>query len=222
MSQEQWSAVDNWFSDKLIPPDPVLNHTLQVSARAGLPAISVAPNQGKLLYLLARIRGARRILEIGTLAGYSTIWLGRALPADGRLISLERDESHAELARSNIALAGLAELVEVRTGLATALLQQLIDDQAEPFDLIFIDADKESNPEYLQLSRQLSRPGTVIIGDNVVRRGRVTDQDNQDPDVLGVRTFFDLLAADPGLTSTAVQTVGAKGWDGLSISVVSN
>jgi predicted O-methyltransferase YrrM len=190
-------------------------------AEAGLPSINVAPNQGKLLHLLARISNARRILEIGTLGGYSTIWLARALPSDGVLISLEFNAEYAGLARKNIEAAGLSQQVTVVVGAATQSLQKLVDDKAEPFDLVFIDADKENNAEYLRLSLLLSRPGTVIIGDNVVRKGRVVDEDVNDPDVLGVRKYFELASSDPRLETTAVQTVGAKGWDGFSITVVS-
>jgi len=221
MSQEQWSAVDEYFARVLVPSDPALDATLNTSAESGLRAINVAPNQGKFLHLLAKIKGARRILEIGTLGGYSTIWLARALPADGTLVSLEVNPGHAEIARKNIETAGLSSVVTVMVGAAVRSLERLIEDKVEPFDLVFIDADKESNPDYLKLSVKLSRPGTVIVGDNVVRNGRVADEKNNDPDVLGVRSFLELLAADSRLTTTAVQTVGSKGWDGFSISVVS-
>ncbi len=221
MSQDRWAVVDEYISSKLIPADPALDATLESSAEAGLRAINVAPNQGKLLHLLAKIRGARRILEIGTLGGYSTIWLARALPSDGKLVSLELDPSHAALARKNIEGAGLSSMVSVMVGKATDSLKKLVADQAEPFDFIFIDADKESNPDYLQWSLKLSRPGTVIIGDNVVRKGCIADPGNKDPDVLAVRSFLEIMGAEPRLTSTAIQTVGSKGWDGFSISVVS-
>jgi predicted O-methyltransferase YrrM len=221
MSQEQWSAVDEYFARVLVPSDPALDATLKTSAECGLRAINVAPNQGKFLHLLAKIKGARRILEIGTLGGYSTIWLARALPADGTLVSMEVNQVHAEIARKNIETAGLSSVVTVVVGPAVRSLERLIEDKVEPFDLVFIDADKESNPDYLKLSVKLSRPGTVIVGDNVVRNGRVVDEKNNDPDVLGVRSFLELLAADSRLTTTAVQTVGSKGWDGFSISVVS-
>lgn len=220
MSQEQWSAVDHYFDQRLTGQDAALENALKHSTEAGLRSINVAPNQGKLLHLLAKIRGARRILEIGTLGGYSTIWLARALPADGKLISLELEPHNAEVARKNIAEAGQGDKVEIVVGQAANSLQNLIASQAEPFDFIFIDADKESNPVYLSLSLQLSRPGTVIIGDNVVRRGRITRQGDTGADVLGLHAFFDLLASTPSLTSTAVQTVGSKGWDGFSITLV--
>ncbi|CAM5187432.1 Catechol O-methyltransferase [Castellaniella defragrans] len=221
MDQEQWARVDEFFSQQLDHPDPVLEATLASSAKAGLPPINVAPNQGKFLHLIAKVRGARRILEIGTLAGYSTVWLGRALPKDGVLISLEVNEAHASLARENIKRAGLSHQVSVVAGKADQSLQKLIEAKAEPFDLIFIDADKESNPEYLRLSLRLSRPGTVIICDNVVRQGRVAQADSQDPDVIGVRDFVALLASDSGLSTAVIQTVGSKGWDGFSMTVVS-
>ncbi|MFL9875330.1 O-methyltransferase [Paraburkholderia megapolitana] len=218
---QQWNAVDEYFSQALVPSDDVLDATLRHSAEAGLPSINVTPAQGKFLHLLAKIKGARRILEIGTLAGYSTIWLGRALPADGQLISLEADAGYAEIARKNIAAAGLANVVSVVVGPAVRTLQKLIAEAAEPFDLVFIDADKQNNPDYLKLALQLSRPGTVIVGDNVVRNGRIADPHNDDPDVTGIREFLALAAATPHLTTTAIQTVGSKGWDGFSLSVVS-
>lgn len=220
MNQEQWNAVDCYFSDALVTSDSALDATLKSSAEAGLPTINVAPNQGKLLHLIARIKNARRILEIGTLGGYSTIWLARALPSDGTLISLESNAEYAELARRNIDSAGLSKTVSVIVGMAVHSLQRFIEANTEPFDLIFIDADKESNPAYLQLSLKLSRPGTVIIGDNVVRKGRVADPHNHDPDVIGVRQYLELLGAEPRLHTTAVQTVGVKGWDGFSLTVV--
>lgn len=220
MTHNQWTDIDDYFSHMLIPVDPSLEAALQSSADAHLPAINVAPNQGKLLHLLAKIRGARRILEIGTLGGYSTIWLARALPPDGKLMTLEVEPKHATLARQNIESAGLSGVVSVIVGKATDSLKKLVADQAEPFDLIFIDADKESNPEYLEWSLKLSRRGTVIICDNVARGGRLADPKNKDADVLGVRRFFDALRAEPRLSSTAIQTVGSKGWDGFSLSVV--
>lgn len=221
MNQEQWTAVDGYFSQTLVPSDAVLDVTLHSSADAGLPSMNVAPNQGKLLHLIAKIKNAKRILEIGTLGGYSTIWLARALPSDGTLISLESNAEYADLARKNIEMAGLSHCVTVVVGAAVRTLERLVEEKAEPFDLVFIDADKENNPAYLRLSLALSRAGTVIIGDNVVRKGRVGDADNQDPDVIGVRKFFELAGSDPRLDTTAVQTVGAKGWDGFSITVVS-
>jgi predicted O-methyltransferase YrrM len=219
MSLEQWSAVDAYFSEMLIPADPVLEAALRHCTDAGLPSINVAPNQGKLLHMLAQIRGARRILEIGTLGGYSTIWLARALPPGGSLVSLEVSPAHAEVARKNIESAGLSDVVTVIVGRAADTLEKLAADHVEPFDLVFIDADKENNPTYLKGALKLSQQGTLIICDNVVRKGRVMDADSNNPDVQGTRHFFELLAAEPRLTSTAIQTVGIKGWDGLSISV---
>jgi predicted O-methyltransferase YrrM len=218
MTQERWTAVDQYFNDLLIPPDPVLEAALQASIDAGLPAINIAPNQGKLLYLLALIQRARNILEIGTLGGYSTIWLLRALPADGRLITLEADPRHAEVARSNIARVGLADRVDLRLGLAIDILPTLTE--YAPFDLIFIDADKRGNPEYFQWALRLSRLGTLIIVDNVVRDGAVIDADSDDPSVQGTREFAEMLAAEPRVSATAIQTVGSKGYDGFALVLV--
>lgn len=221
MDDAQWSVVDDYLCRTLVSADAALDGALQRSAEAGLPAINVAPNQGKFLHLLARIRGARRILEVGTLGGYSTIWLGRALPPGGELVSLEVDESHARVARESLREAGLSDCVSVVVGPAVKTLERMVADGVQPFDLIFIDADKKSNPDYLAFSLKLSAPGTVIVCDNVVRGGRVVDADTADPDVQGVRTFLSRAAAEPTLDTTAVQTVGVKGWDGFSISVVS-
>ncbi|MGU7784809.1 O-methyltransferase [Burkholderia sp. PU8-34] len=220
MDQDQWTRVDEYFAGTLVPSDEVLDAALAASDAAGMRAINVAPNQGKLLQLLATIQGARRILEVGTLGGYSTIWLARALPPGGKLVTLELSPEHAKVATQNIARAGFAEVVSVVVGNARDSLAQLIDAGAEPFDFIFIDADKENNPAYLSAALKLSRPGTVIVVDNVVRRGAVADPDNHEPDVVGVREGFAFIAAEPRLTTTAVQTVGVKGWDGFSISVV--
>ncbi|PAK13848.1 O-methyltransferase [Burkholderia ubonensis] len=220
MDQDQWTQVDGYFSATLVPSDDALDAALAASDAAGLPAINVAPNQGKLLQLLATIRGARRILEVGTLGGYSTIWLARALPPGGRLVTLELNPEHAKVATRNIARAGFADVVSVVVGSAKDSLAQLVEAGTEPFDFIFIDADKESNAVYLEAALKLSRPGTVIVVDNVVRRGRVADPDNQDPDVVGVRDGFRFIATEPRLTTTAVQTVGLKGWDGFAISIV--
>ncbi|AOI89167.1 O-methyltransferase [Burkholderia pseudomultivorans] len=220
MDQDQWNQVDAYFSATLVPSDDALDAALAASEAAGLPAINVAPNQGKLLQLLATIRGARRILEVGTLGGYSTIWLARALPPGGRLVTLELNPAHAEVATRNVARAGFAQAVSVVVGSAKESLVRLIADGEAPFDFIFIDADKDNNRAYLDAALKLSRPGTVIVVDNVVRRGRVADSDNRDPDVVGVREGFARIAAEPRLTTTAVQTVGQKGWDGFSISIV--
>ncbi len=220
MSLEQWSAVDRYLTDMLVSSDPDLDAALQANAAAGLPAIDVAPNQGKLLHLLARIQGARTILEIGTLGGYSTIWLARALPAGGRLITLEADPKHAEVARSNIARAGLGDVVEVRLGQALDSLDQLAREGQGPFDLIFIDADKPNNPHYVQWALKLSRRGSLIIVDNVVRNGSVADETSSDPGVQGTRRMNELLAVEPRVSATAIQTVGSKGCDGFAIALV--
>jgi predicted O-methyltransferase YrrM len=220
MSKDQWSAVDQYFTDLLVRPDEALDAALQASDAAGLPTIAVAPNIGKLLHLLARATGARRILEIGTLGGYSTIWLARALPADGRLITLDFDPEHTQIARANITRAGLGHLVEQRGGRAVDSLSQLVEAGEEPFDFIFIDADKESYTDYLEWSLRLSRPGTMIIADNVVRAGQVSDAGSSDALVQGVRRFLDRLAAEPRVSATAIQTVGSKGHDGLAIALV--
>jgi predicted O-methyltransferase YrrM len=220
MAEEQWTEVDRYFSERLIPSDPILDSALEASVAAGLPAISVSPNQGKLLQILAQILAAQSILEIGTLGGYSTIWLARALPADGRLITLEVDPKHAEVARLNIARAGLQNLVEVRIGDALKTLPQLSGERRGPFDLIFIDADKEHIPEYFEWALKLSRPGTLIIVDNVVRDGGVIDPDSTDPRIQGVRRFVELLGDKSGVSGTAIQTVGIKGYDGFAIMLV--
>jgi predicted O-methyltransferase YrrM len=220
MSQAQWTAVDNYFTDLLVPADRALNEALRASAAAGLPAIHVAANQGKFLHLLAKIQGAQRILEIGTLGGYSTIWLARALPASGRLISLEFMPHHAEVARSNILNAGLQSQVEIRVGKALDLLPEIEREKHAPFDLIFIDADKASTAEYFHWALKLSRVGSVIIADNVVREGTVIDAQSDDASVRGVRRFNEMLANERRVSATAIQTVGSKGYDGFAIAVV--
>jgi len=221
-SSDLWNAVDAYFGQTVAPSDPALDAALRASDAAGLPQIAVSPPQGKLLQLLARIRGARNILEIGTLGGYSTICLARALPEGGRLVSLEFDPRHAEVARGNIAAAGLADVVEVRVGAALDSLPKLKDEGVGPFDLVFIDADKSNNPHYVRWALELSRPGTLIIVDNVVRGGRVGDPANQDPDVRGTRAALELIAAEPRLDGTAVQTVGSKGYDGFALVLVTD
>jgi predicted O-methyltransferase YrrM len=220
MSQPQWSAVDEYFTDLLVPSDPALEAALEASAAAGLPPHNVAPNQGRLLQLLAQMQGARTILEVGTLGGYSTIWLARALPPGGRLITLEADPRHADVAWSNITRAGLQDVVELRRGRALDTLPQLAAEGCGPFDLIFLDADKPSNPEYLRHALTLSRRGTVIIADNVVRDGAVLDARSPDPSVQGIRRFTELLAAEPRVRATAIQTVGSKGYDGFALALV--
>ncbi|MFF9624535.1 O-methyltransferase [Streptomyces griseosporeus] len=220
MGQQIWTAVDDYFNDLLVEEDDVLRAALTDTAAADLPAIQVAPNQGKLLHLLARIQGARTILEIGTLAGYSTIWLARALPEGGRLVTLEADEHCAAVAAANIARAGLDHVVDIRVGKALDTLPLLEREGVGPFDLVFIDADKPANPEYLDWSLKLTRPGSVIIGDNVVRDGAVTDPTSPDPRVQGVRRFTELISQHPRLTATTLQTVGEKGYDGFTLALV--
>jgi len=220
MAEEIWTAVDRYIDDLLVRPDPALEAALAASAAAGLPPIQVSPAQGKLLKLLAEIKGARTILEIGTLGGYSSIWLARALPADGLLTTLEVEPKHAEVARANIARAGLAGVVELRLGPALETLPRLAAERRAPFDLVFIDADKEGYPDYLPWALRLSRRGSVIVADNVVRDGAVADAASADPRVQGVRRFNEMLAAEPRLTATIVQTVGSKGYDGFAIALV--
>ncbi|MBE8989491.1 O-methyltransferase [Nostoc sp. LEGE 12450] len=222
MTQELWTEVDRYITDLLVPADPLLDEALQASDAAGLPPHNVSPNQGKLLMLLALIHKARTILEIGTLGGYSTIWLARALPTDGCLITLESNPQHAEVARENINRAGLAHLVEVRVGRAIETLPQLANEGYNPFDLIFIDADKPSNPEYFAWALKLSRRGSLIIADNVVRNGSVIETNSDDPSVQGVRRFNELLASEPRVSATAIQTVGSKGYDGFAIALVTS
>ncbi|WP_027891454.1 O-methyltransferase [Calidithermus chliarophilus] len=217
---ELWSEVDRYIAERLVPADPVLEGVLEASAAAGLPPIHVAPNQGKLLWLLARLQGARLILEVGTLGGYSTVWLARALPPGGRLITLEADPRHAEVARANLERAGLAGVVEVRLGRALDTLPRLADEGAGPFDLVFLDADKPSTPEYLRWALELTRPGSLIVADNVVRAGAVLEGSSRDPNVQGIRRFYEQVAAEPRLSATAIQTVGSKGYDGLAIALV--
>jgi predicted O-methyltransferase YrrM len=223
--QEGWTAVDRYITDHLVPEDPALEAAQQATADAGMPPIAVTPNLGKLLGLLAQVRGARTILELGTLGGYSTLWLARALPPGGRLVTLEAEAAYAELARENIARAGLAKAVELRVGPALETLPELVAEGAGPFDLIFIDADKKNNPGYFDWALQLSRPGTLIVVDNVVRGGAILDPDADDPTVgnegiRGVRRFFERLAAEPRVSATAIQTVGSKGYDGFALAVV--
>ncbi|MET9388893.1 O-methyltransferase [Streptomyces sp. NPDC006624] len=215
-----WDEVDAYFTAHLAPDDEALAAALRDSDAAGLPHINVAGNQGKLLQLLAQIQGARHILEIGTLGGYSTIWLARALPADGRLVSLEYDPLHAEVAVRNIARAGLEGLVEVRVGPALESLPQLADENPPPFDVVFIDADKANNPHYVEWALRLTSTGSLIIVDNVVRGGRVVDEDSSAPDVTGTRAAIELIAAHPRLSGTAIQTVGMKGYDGFALARV--
>lgn len=220
MTQELWTAVDDYVQRMLIAPNPVLDAALVSSAEAGLPDIQVAPNQGMLLHLLARMQHPKRILEIGTLGGYSTIWLAMALAPGGRLITLEYEPRHAQVAQENIARAGLTDRVEIRVGRALDSLAQLAAEGLDSFDLIFIDADKPNNPDYFRWALALSRPGTAIIIDNVVRDGRVVDDTSTDSSVRGVREMFDVIAAEPRVDATAIQTVGVKGYDGLLLALV--
>ncbi|NUP24060.1 MAG: O-methyltransferase [Streptomyces sp.] len=221
MSESQvWDDVDEYFSTHLAPDDDALQAALRDSEAAELPMISVTGAQGKLLQLLAEIQGARNILEIGTLGGYSTIWLARALPADGRLISLEYNPKYAEVATRNIARAGLDKVVEVRVGPALESLPKLADENPAPFDLVFIDADKVNNPHYIDWALRLTSTGSLIVVDNVVRGGRVTDADSTAPDVLGTRAAIELIADHPRLSGTAIQTVGSKGYDGFALARV--
>ena len=217
MSQTAWTDVDSYIAERLLGEEKALFETiLAANAAEGLPAIDVSPAQGKFLNLLVRVSGAHRVLEIGTLGGYSTAWMANALPADGRLLTLESVQRHAETARRNLERAGGADKVEVRVGAAMDLLPHLNG----PFDLVFIDADKPNNPKYLEHALRLSRPGTVIVLDNVVREGQVTDDHSTDSSVRGARAAFDLLHAHPRIDATALQTVGLKGWDGFILGVV--
>ncbi|WP_399087770.1 O-methyltransferase [Streptomyces sp. BBFR2] len=220
MSEHQWNAVDDYFTSLLTPPDDALDAALRDSAAAGLPEIAVSPTEGKLLHLLAQTQGAHRILELGTLGGYSTIWLARALPDGGRLISLEADAKHAGVARANLDRAGLSEVAEVRVGPALDSLAALAEEGAEPFDLVFIDADKPNNPHYLEWSLRLTRPGSLIICDNVVRAGKVADAGSAEPAIQGTRRCLEMMAEHPKLSATAIQTVGPKGYDGFALARV--
>ena len=214
MTRERWAEADRWFERLLLPPDPALAAALDTE----LPPIHVAPNQGRFLHLLARAAGARRILEIGTLAGYSAIWLARALPPGGRLVTLEVDPHHAEVATANLARAGLSEVAEVRLGPAAETLAGL--EGGEPFDLVFVDADKEGYPAYLEWALRLTRPGSLVVADNVVRDGAVADETDTDPRVVATRRFVELVGAEPRLQATVVQTVGEKGYDGFLLALV--
>jgi predicted O-methyltransferase YrrM len=220
MDKALWTSVERYLTDNLVHPDQHLDDAVKANAQAGLPAIDVTPNEGKLFHLFARMQGARRILEVGTLGGYSTIWFARALPPDGKLVTLEIDPKHASVAADNIHRAGLTSLVDLRVGPALESLAQLHAENAVPFDLIFLDADKPNNPVYLEWAIRLSRPGTIIIGDNVIRDGAILDENHTDPRVTGTRTFLDLLGSHPRLDATALQTVGSKGYDGFALAIV--
>ena len=220
MSLKLWKTVDRYMEGLLIPPDAVLDAALEASAAAGLPEIAVTPSQGKLLYLLAKMRGAQRILEIGTLGGYSTIWMARALAAKGRLVTLEAEKKHAAVARKNIARAGLSEVVDLRLGRALRTLPKLAAEGAAPFDFVFIDADKENTAEYFAWALRMSRPGTAIVVDNVVREGEVAPSRTTDASVQGIRKFNEAVAIEPRISATTIQTVGSKGYDGFTLALV--
>jgi predicted O-methyltransferase YrrM len=220
MGPDSWNAVDRYVTDLLVPPDPALDAAVEATEAAGIPQMQVSPIEGKLLHLLARLVNARAILEIGTLAGYSAIWLARALPEDGRLVTLEAEPRHAEVARANIERAGLAGVVDVRVGPALDTLPQLAQEGAGPFDMVFIDADKACNPAYLDWALRLTRPGSLIVTDNVVRGGALADPTQSDPSILGARRLHERLAAEPRVSATTIQTVGIKGHDGISIALV--
>jgi len=220
MTEERFEAVDRYLGELYVPAEDALTATLAANAAARLPAIAVSPMQGKLLQILARMVGARRILEIGTLGGYSTLWLAGALPADGRLITLELDARHATVARANFVRAGLADRIEVREGPALKSIEALHAEGADPFDFFFIDADKVNSPNYVTWALKLAHRGSVIVIDNVIRDGAIIDPNSRDPAVLGTRRLHDLLASEPHLSATAIQTVGDKGYDGFAIALV--
>jgi predicted O-methyltransferase YrrM len=220
MSEKRWSAVDAYLTQAIVAEDDALKAALESNAAAGLPEIDVSPPQGKMLHLLARMVGARSALEIGALGGYSTIWIARALAAGGKLVTLEAEAKHAEVARKNVARAGLATRVDIRVGAALETLPKIEAEGLGPFDFVFVDADKSNNANYLDWALKLSRKGTAIVVDNVIREGRILDGRSSDADVVGVRQMFDLIAREPRLQATAVQTVGAKGWDGFVLAVV--
>ncbi|HSY01294.1 MAG TPA: O-methyltransferase [Acidobacteriaceae bacterium] len=219
MSQELWTDVERYIDGLLIPSDPVLEAAVAASEAAGLPAIAVTPGQGKLLYLLARVQRARRILEIGTLAGYSTLWMARALPAEGCIVTLEADPKHCEVAQANLARADVAPLTDLRLGRALDTLPELAAEGLEPFDMVFIDADKENTEAYFRWALRLSRAGAVIVVDNVIREGEVADPDSSDPRVQGIQRFNEAIAADPRVEATTIQTVGSKGYDGFTLAI---
>jgi predicted O-methyltransferase YrrM len=220
MTQSLWTAVDEYINQLLVPGDPALDEAVRASEAAGLPAIQVSPSQGKFLHILARILGAKKVLEIGTLGGYSTIWMARALPVDGKVITLELSAKHAAVARKNFQHASLEEKIELREGAALESLAKIAGEGIAPFDFIFVDANKSNMPEYFEWALKLSRPGSVIIADNIVRDGKVIDASSQDPDIQGVRRFNEMLAVEKRVSATELQTVGSKGYDGFALALV--
>jgi predicted O-methyltransferase YrrM len=222
ITDDRWPVVDRYITDQLVHQDVALESTLQASAAAGLPAINVSPNQGKLLFLMAKALGARSVLELGTLGGYSAIWLARALPAGGRLVTIELNAASADIARRNFLGAGCSDVVDLRVGPALEILPRIEAERLGPFDFIFIDADKINYPQYLTWSIRLARAGSVIVADNVVREGAVADPASKDTAVQGIRSFYSMLAAEPRVSATAIQTVGIKGYDGFAVIVVTD
>ncbi len=218
--EQRWTAVDEFLGDVVLGEDPVLQAALDATTTSGLPQIQVSPLQGRLLTLLARVAGARSVLEVGTLAGYSTICLGRALPSDGELVTLEVDPRHAEVARANITRAGLDGVVDIRVGAALETLRNLESEGHAPFDLVFIDADKVNSPGYFEWGMKLGHPGTVIVVDNAVRRGTVVDAQSDDQDVVGTRAVLEMMGRESRVSATVIQTVGSKGYDGFALAVV--
>jgi predicted O-methyltransferase YrrM len=216
----KFNKVDNWINSSLLPPDTGLTSALEANAASNLDDIDVAPNQGKFLYLLAKMNHCKRILEVGTLGGYSAIWFAKAVPSDGKVVTLELEPEHARVARANIAHAGFGNIVEVKVGPALESLENMGKEGTEAFDMVFIDADKENNVGYLKWALEFSHVGTVIVVDNVVRQGRVIDEGNEEPGVVGVRNLFEVMKGEKRLECTAVQTVGSKGWDGFAMALV--
>jgi predicted O-methyltransferase YrrM len=217
---QTWTAVDEYIVDHLVPSDAALDDALRASTAGGLPSINVSPAQGKMLMLFAQLAQARAILEIGTLGGYSTIWLARALPAGGRLVTLEYEPNHADVARANFARAGLADVIDLRVGAALDTLPKIAAESRGPFDLVFIDADKPNNPHYFEWALKLTRAGSLIVVDNVIRDGQLIDPKNHDPRVEGTRSLYEMLANEPRVSATAIQTVGSKGYDGFVMAIV--
>lgn len=220
ITEERYKQVDDYFNQLFLKEDVIPEKVLEHCKKNNIPAINVAPNQGKLLHMLIRMNAARLVLEIGTLGGYSTVWMGLALPDDGRLVTLDFDESYIRIARESLNMAGLQDKVEIRQGVAAETLEQMVQAKQAPFDFIFIDADKENNPVYLDYALKLSRPGTVIVADNVVRQAKILDDSGKADNIRGLRRFFDDMVDNPRLTVTAFQTLGSKGWDGLAIAIV--